>query len=118
MGYVYYGRYTEYLEVARTEAMRDLGVPYDVMEKEGVALPVLELKVKYIKPAFYDDEIVMNTTVADLPGGRITFQTDMSRSDGTLLNKAEVTLCFVNAQTGRPTRPPQHLLDKMKPYFE
>lgn len=118
MGYVYYGRYTEYLEVARTEAMRDLDEPYGELEKMGVALPVLDLHIKYIRPAHYDDQLILNTTITELPGGRITFLTDIERDDGQLLTKGRVTLCFVDAKTGRPTRPPEDLINKLKPYFE
>ena len=118
MGYVYYGRYTEYLEVARTEAMRDLDVPYGELEKDGIALPVLDLHIKYIRPAHYDDSLVLKTTIQELPGGRITFHTDIEREEGELLTKGKVTLCFVDSGTGRPTRPPENLINKLRPYFE
>ena len=57
MGYVYYGNYATYFEVARVEAIKKLGFSYRRMEDEGIALPVLEFSIKYYKPAFYDDEL-------------------------------------------------------------
>ena len=117
MGYVYYGRYTEYFEVARTEAMRAVGVPYSELERSGVALPVLELWIKYIRPCFYDEELILTTSIPELPQGRIIFETDISKKDGQLLTKGRVTLCFVDIKSGRPTKPPAALIKKLEPYF-
>ena len=50
MGYVYYGNYAAYFEVARTETFRQLGIHYKEMEADGVMMPVLELKSKYHPP--------------------------------------------------------------------
>ena len=52
MGYVYYGNYAEFYEVARVEMLRSLGLSYKWMEETGIMMPVLELKCKYIKPEF------------------------------------------------------------------
>ena len=48
MGYVYYGNYATYFEVARVELLRSLGINYKTMEDDGIGLPVLEFKIKYI----------------------------------------------------------------------
>jgi acyl-CoA thioester hydrolase len=73
MAYVYYGNYAQYYEVGRVEMLRSLGMSYSSMEKSGVMLPVLELTSKFIKPALYDQEITIKTTVEELPGTRIHF---------------------------------------------
>ena len=57
MGYMYYGQYAKYLEMGRVEALRSIGLSYKSMEDSGLIMPVLDLKLKYIKPLFYDDEI-------------------------------------------------------------
>ncbi|MFT5248034.1 MAG: acyl-CoA thioester hydrolase, partial [Gammaproteobacteria bacterium] len=54
MGYVYYGNYALYYEVGRVELLRDLGTSYKDLEEQGIMLPVMDLSVKYLKPAFYD----------------------------------------------------------------
>ena len=69
MGYVYYGNYTTYLEVARVEALRELGLSYKKMEDDGIMLPVLSLNIKFIKPAFYDDVITVKTCIKEMPLG-------------------------------------------------
>ena len=50
MGYMYYGNYAQYYEVGRVEMLRSLGMSYSSMEADGIMMPVLELKCKYIKP--------------------------------------------------------------------
>jgi len=61
MGYVYYGNYSQYYEIARVESMRNLGLPYKTVEENGYIMPVVSMFIKYVKPAFYD-EITLDTT--------------------------------------------------------
>jgi len=96
MGYVYYGNYAEYYEVARVEMLRSLGMDYVGMESAGVMMPVLELNCKYIKPALYDQEITIKTTIHDLPGVRIHFKYELSNPAGELINIGTTTLVFVD----------------------
>jgi acyl-CoA thioester hydrolase len=110
MGYVYYGRYAEYFEVGRVEWLRHLGVTYRSLEEQGVMLPVTELKVKYLKPAYYDDALVLTTQLAERPGVRIRFLYTLHRENGTLLCEAEVTLVFINRHRNRPQPCPSELL--------
>lgn len=117
MGYVYYGNYAEYLEVARVEALRELGITYKEMEDDGVVLPVLDFHIKYIKPAFYDDMITIITKIPQLPSARLYFEYEMYNQSGTLLNKAETTLVFINRETGKPCAAPAEILSKMAPFY-
>jgi acyl-CoA thioester hydrolase len=117
MGYVYYGNYAQYFEVARVEALRDLGLSYKSMEDSGIMLPVLEYNIKYFKPAFYDDELIIKTSIEEMPGARITFKSEVYK-DNILLNKAFVTLVFVNISTGKPCPAPDYFLEKLTPYFQ
>ncbi len=115
MGYVYYGNYATYFEVARVETFRHLGFSYKAMEEEGILMPVLELKTKYIKAAKYDDLLTIKTTIADKPGVRIRFEYEVFNEQEDLLTKAETTLVFINAISGRPSIPTpnfQSILDK------
>ena len=61
MGYVYYGNYATYFEVARVEAMKSLGISYKELEEAGVMMPVLHYATKFYKPALYDDELIIKT---------------------------------------------------------
>jgi acyl-CoA thioester hydrolase len=117
MGYVYYGNYAEYLEVGRVEALRALGFPYKRLEDEGVLLPVHELWLRYHAPAYYDDELVLRTTITALPTARIQFSYALRSSSGALLTEATTTLVFVDRSSGRPMRAPQELLNALGPFF-
>ena len=116
MGYVYYGNYALFFEVGRVELIRSLGFTYRDLEEEGIALPVLEMNVKYIRPARYDDELEVVTELRELPGSRITFHYEV-RKGNELLNVAAVTLVFIDMKTGKPTRPPEPLIKSLSTYF-
>jgi acyl-CoA thioester hydrolase len=117
MGYVYYGHYATYFEVARVEMLRELGFTYKKLEDEGVLLPVVEYHINYFRPAYYDDFLTIKTTVKQLPAARITFHYETWNESGILLNKAVATLVFVNKVSGKPTAIPKDLEAKMKEYF-
>lgn len=117
MGYCYYGNYATFFEVARVEAIKQLGFSYKKMEDEGVALPVLEFNIKYFKPAFYDEEITIKTVVTEKPAARITFNYECFNEAGVKINEASTTLVFVNIETGRPRQAPDDFLEKISEYF-
>ena len=116
MGYVYYGRYPEYLEMARTAMIKSLGLSYRTMEEGGVMLPVAELNIKYKQPAFYDDQLTIKSTLTDMPTARIVFVSEIYKED-KLCAVGTVTLCFVDKASGKIVRCPKDLSDKLKPYF-
>jgi acyl-CoA thioester hydrolase len=117
MGYVYYGHYLTYLEVARTEAIRELGFAYKILEEEyGVMLPVGEAALVYRHPARYDDLLTLRTTLVYEAGVKIRFDTDIFNAENRLLVSGSVTLVFVNRDSRRPCRPPQALTDAFERY--
>ena len=73
MGYVYYGNYATFFEIARVDSMKSLGVSYKEIENAGVIMPVLHYATKYYKPALYDDELTIKTIIKKLPTARIHF---------------------------------------------
>lgn len=111
MGFVYYGVYAQYYEVGRVEAMRSLGFSYKDMEESGVLMPVINLTVNYKKPARYDDEVRIVTTVKDMPGVRITFHYECYNQQNDLLNTGHVTLVFIDKVKNKPMQPPQWFMD-------
>ena len=116
MGYVYYGRYAEYLEVGRVESLRSLGITYKEMEARGVMLPVLHLDIKYIKPINYDSLVEIRTTIRELPLSRIHFEHELY-VENELKSIAKVTLVFVDIIKNKPTKAPDDLLEVLRPYF-
>ncbi|MFC5269425.1 acyl-CoA thioesterase [Adhaeribacter terreus] len=118
MGYVYYGNYAAYFEVARTEAFRRLGIHYKEMEAAGVMMPVLEMKTKFIKPAKYDDLLTIRLFLKHNPtAARILFEYEVFNEAEQLLTIGETTMVFVDMKTGRPTPTPQEIQQTMAPYF-
>ncbi|WP_091509463.1 acyl-CoA thioesterase [Flexibacter flexilis] len=118
MGYVYYGNYAMYYEVARVEAMRNMGLTYKSMEEQGVMMPVLENRSKYIRPARYDDLLTIRTSIKKFPTSRIVFDYELFNEEGTLINIGETTLVFVDMKTGRPCGIPDYMAEPMRPYYE
>ncbi|MFZ6052281.1 acyl-CoA thioesterase [Halocola ammonii] len=106
MGYVYYGNYAEYFEVARVEMLRAAGVSYRDLEDKGILLPVLEYSVKYFQPVYYDEEITITISMQELPGVRIVFDYETKNESGTVVNKAQTTLVFVDRKSGKPVKCP------------
>ena len=117
MGYVYYGNYASYFEVARVEAIRQLGFSYRKMEEEGIALPVLDFSIKYFKPAFYDDELTIETTITEIPKAHIHFTYKTFNANKELINQASTTLVFINKNTMKPCSAPDEFIEKMKGFF-
>jgi acyl-CoA thioester hydrolase len=113
MGYVYHGNYAQYIELGRLSWLKSLGLSYKEMEKNGIMLPVYSLNIRYIKPAFYDDILTIETNLKELPSVRITFEYKIFNSLNELLTTAVTTLIFVNTSTGKPMRCPQEIVEKV-----
>lgn len=114
MGYCYYGNFAAYFEVARVEALRELGVTYRQLEDDGVILPVLDYQIRYFKPALYDELLRIETKVEKVDGARIHFSYSTFNENNEELNKATTTLVFVDASTKRPMNPPKHLFELLR----
>ena len=110
MKYVYYGNYAEYFEVARVELFRELGMPYDEIEKLGIWLPVSEYQIKYLKPALYDQILEIHTYIKKIPGVRIEFDYEIYNEAKEKITEAKTTLFFFEAKTNRPVKCPAFLM--------
>jgi acyl-CoA thioester hydrolase len=117
MGYVYYGVYALYYEVARVESMRQLGLSYKEVEAMGVMMPVLENKSKYLAPARYDELLRIVTTIRRMPSVKIAFEYEIYNEANVLIHQGETMLVFIDKQTNRPCRPPQLMEEVLQPYF-
>ncbi len=117
MGYVYYGNYALYYEVGRVEALRQLGTSYKEMEDNGIMLPVYECSIKYLKPAVYDDLLVIKTSVKELPTAKICFDYEIYNQKNELLNTASTSLVFIKTAINKPCQAPLAFLEKIKKYF-
>ncbi|HET6402095.1 MAG TPA: thioesterase family protein [Candidatus Kapabacteria bacterium] len=115
MGMVYYGKYFEYFEVARTEMLRACGLPYAEIEAAGFWLPVSEASAKYYHAAKYDDLLRVTARMPHVVSPRLEISYE-ARLDATeeLIATGATTLVFVSSATGKPTRPPQIYRDAIE----
>ncbi len=118
MGVVYHGNYAQYLEIGRTDALRQIGLTYKSLEDNGIMMPVLSLNCKYLKSAFYDDELTIVTMLKVMPKVRIHFYFEIYNQQNELLTKAEVELVNVDMKTNKLTMAPMVLIEALKPFFE
>ena len=118
MGYVYYGNYATYYEVARVESLRCLGFSYKLLEEQGVIMPVAENKSKFIRPAKYDDLLTIKVFIKEMPSQRITFEYEIYNEQEKLINLGETILAFVNIRSRRPCKAPESIITLLKPFFD
>ncbi|TXH23479.1 MAG: acyl-CoA thioesterase [Chitinophagaceae bacterium] len=116
MGVVYHSNYFQYFEVARAESIRNLGFTYADMEKQGVMMPVVEVKCKYIRPALYDNLLTVTANIHEVPNHhKIIFHQEVYNEENQLLVTGTVTLYFLDKKTLKKINIPPFLLDKFFP---
>jgi acyl-CoA thioester hydrolase len=119
MNVVYYGNYAQYFEIGRVESIRALGMSYKKLEEMGILLPVVELHIKYLRSAHYDDLLTIKTILKELPTHyRIEFHQEVYNEEEKLLTTGTVLLYFIDSKTMKRTNIPAELFEKLKPYFE
>ena len=112
-GIVYYANYLKFIERARSEWVRELGVDQIAMKAEqGIVFAVRRVEADYLSPAKFDDILDIKTDVQDISAARITLTQDVSRGEGTVF-KSVVTLVCLGAD-GRPTRLPADIRQLMQ----
>lgn len=118
MNVVYHGNYAQYFEVARAEAIREMGITYKEMEEMGIVMPIVELHTKFLRPAVYDDLLTIKTELRELPKDhRIEFHHEVYNEAGKLLTIGRIVLYFLNAKTMARTVMPDELKKHLAPYY-
>lgn len=118
MGVVYHGHYAQFYEIGRTEALRSLGLTYKEIEADGVLLVVTEIHSRFVRPALYDDLIIVVTSVKEMPEHhRIIFHSEIYNEKEKLLNVGDVTLYFMDAKTMKRCEMPEKIKEKMRKYY-
>lgn len=118
MGVVYHANYIVFYEAARNELFRAVGLPYTMLEAQGIVTPIIEVESKYKAPAYYDDLLTVRATVRELPEVRMVVEYEVFNQDGKLLNTGRTILGYVNMERMRPCRAPKELIDLLRPQFE
>src|SRR5574341_775950 len=115
MGFAYHANYLIWMDMARTEHLRERGVSYKELEEQGTYLTVTDVHIRYRQPARYDDMIRVRCWVRDLASRRVTFGYAVERAEtGELLATAETALIALNTQRAL-ARLPEHVSDLLEP---
>ena len=109
MGIVYYSRYFEYFEEARTEMLSSIGLDYSNIEENGAMLPVIEAHCEYKKGATFSQDLIVKTYIRELPKVKIKFEYKIcpAGSDEILLSGYTVHAC-TNLK-GKPIKMPKYI---------
>ena len=113
MGFVHHAHYLPWLELARVQMMDEVGYPYREMEADGVGLPLTGANLRYLRPAYFDDRLRIETVIRERPSARMTVEYRICRGD-ELLTEATTEHFFMDAR-GKPCRPNrrfQEILDR------
>jgi acyl-CoA thioester hydrolase len=116
MGVVYHGNYIPYFEIGRVEWLRNKGISYKKMEESGIALPIVNMNVNYKKSAVYDELLTVHTVFKSQTSVKIEFDCAIYNEAKELLTTAQFMLVFVSLKTGRPTAPPDYILELLKTF--
>ena len=110
-GVVYYANYLKFMERARSDMIRAVGVDQlEVLSSGGGAYYVAECNIRYVRPARLGDDLVVVSTVDQVRAASVTIQQRVIRGD-ELLTDARVTAAFLDAN-GRPQRQPKEWVEK------
>lgn len=110
-GIVYYANYLKYIERARSEWLRQIGVNQVALKAQGTVFAVRHLEADYISPARFDDLLQVESTLHSATAARLVMDQRVMR-DGQALFSARVTMVCLGA-SGRPTRLPDELADRL-----
>ncbi|MEM6553067.1 MAG: thioesterase family protein [Planctomycetota bacterium] len=109
MNVAHHSAYPVWLEIARTELLREQGAAYRDLEASGVLFVVARLSVRYRRPAMYDDELDVSVMAEPVMGAKIEHRYEVRR-DGEVLATGETTIVCVD-RDGKMQRVPEGLFE-------
>lgn len=114
MGVVYYANYLRWFERGRSEFLRQIGLPYGLIEQQGFHFPVTEVSCRYAASARYDDVVQIETELAELGRASLSFSYRILRQADNDVLAAGVTKHACIDQAGKVSRIPNTLIDVLK----
>ena len=106
-GIVYYANYLRYIERARSDWVRGLGIDQNAMKAQGLVFAVRRVEADYLMPARLDDELVVETEVVQVTGARLVMDQVVWRGKDRLFH-AIVTVVVIS-DSGHPARMPANI---------
>ncbi len=104
-GVVYHANFLRFIERARSDFVRQLGVDQNAMRDAGIVWVVTRIEADYLSPARFEDELTVETTVEKATSARLTM-VQIVRRDARELFRARVTAVCMDMNSGRPLRLP------------
>ncbi|MEO5936912.1 MAG: thioesterase family protein, partial [Terriglobales bacterium] len=110
MKVVYHSNFIIWFEVGRVEMLRQLGFTYrDVEREDDCHFAVVDVRCRYKSPAYYDDEIIIRTTLKNVRGSMLHFTYEIVRAaDQTLLAEGETNHITVNSKFEKVSLPEKY----------
>ncbi|MFC1804422.1 acyl-CoA thioesterase [Candidatus Omnitrophota bacterium] len=112
-GVVYYAKYLEFLEEARTELLEERGIFVKELIKQGTLFVVARQEIDYKAPAFYGDLLQIETRIAGLGRAKIEFEYEIKNQSGKLISTAKTVFVFVDKDL-KPKAVPEDVRQKIK----
>jgi acyl-CoA thioester hydrolase len=113
-GIVYYANYLKFIERARSEWVRGLGIDQVAMKAAGLVFAVRRVEADYLAPARFDDMLEVATALEGLTPARIALRQTVRRGDTTLFDSRVILVCL--AENGKPARIPADIRAKLDPH--
>jgi acyl-CoA thioester hydrolase len=113
MRYLYHGNYACYYHACRTELLRKIGLCDKELELNGIILPVIELYSKYLKPAYYDDQLVVKTVLSRFSACKIFFEHEIFNEEEVIINRGSTVVAYVNKSTRQPIKIPEEVKQRL-----
>lgn len=111
-GIVYYANYLKYIERARTEMVRELGVDQVMLRQNlGLVFAVRKITAEYLQAANFDDLLCVETEIAALSGARVTLTQQVFRAETLVFSSRVLLVCL--KQSGKPAPIPADIRQKL-----
>lgn len=111
MGIVHHAQYAYYLEQSRIDWLRNFGIHYADLERDGILMPLTEISLQYKRPLHFDDTFFVHTQLTSFEQYFVTFSYRLELEDKTLVATADTRLVFMDATTRRAIKCPLFLLE-------
>ena len=119
MAVVHHSNYIRWFEIGRVEFLRSAGITLTEMMKDGYVFPITEVSAKYVNSAYFDDELIIETTPVALTKAKMAFSYRVLRkTDDTLLVTGFTQNVFTSKETGKITRLPAKYYERLQKALE
>lgn len=116
MKFAHHANYIVWFEFGRIELMNQLGIPYNVLEAQGYLLPVLEVGAQYIRPARFNDRLIIKTFIREKPRAKLRIEYEIWNLQGQQICTGFSLHSFMNRKD-RAIKPPKVFMEKIEDKF-